>query len=157
MNVNDYIITNSCEEVTVGNTKKGFTYTFGRREPGFYVNQVNFRVVLGIDKNSDFIPSWFNKLRVIKLIDYCIDNYLVDKNQIFYHFSARLNKDYLQLSKIIFSGLSLKELEKLSHILPAEDILEYVKFKATDPYINKSNIVKYDLICYTSWGTHDIK
>ena len=64
----------------------------------------------------------------------------------------------MQLSKIIFSNLSLKELNTLSQILPAEDILEYIKFKPTEPYINsKNNTIAYDLICYTSWGTDDIK
>jgi hypothetical protein len=143
MDLNNYIMMNTHEVPT--------SHKFGRGE---FINHVTFKVLHSADKDKhDFIPESFKELRVINLIDYCVENNVVHKNNIFYHLSHRVNPKNLQLNGIVFKFLSLVELTKLSKILPAEDILEYIKFKPSEPYhtVDRPDKVCYDLYCDVSW------
>ncbi len=118
---------------------------------GEYVSHITFKVLYSTDKDA-IIPYYFKKLRFIRLIDHCIENGIVNKNNIFYHLSPRHDPKNLQLNGIVFKYLSLVDLTTLSKILPAQDILEYIKFKASEPYRTiDSDCVYYDLYCDVLW------
>jgi len=143
MDLNSYIKMNT-HEVNV-------QHKFGAGE---YVNHVIFKVLYSVDKyNGNIIPDSFKKLRFINLIEYCIENQIIHKDKVFYHLSYKLNPINLQLNGIVFKFLTLVELSKLSKILPAEDILEYIKFKPSEPYhtCDRPDRVCYDLYCDVSW------
>lgn len=125
-----------------------------RMGAGEFVNHVTFKVLHGVDNGKDeIIPRFFKERRVIELIEHSINTNLVHKNNIFYHLSYKHSTKFLQLNTIVFKFLSLVELNKLSMFLPASDILEYVKFKISDPYttVDRPDKVCYDLYCEVSW------
>lgn len=143
MDLDSYIRMNTQEVATA--------HKFGRGE---FVNHVTFKVLHSADKDKhNVIPESFKELRVINLIDYCIENDVVSKNNVFYHLSYRVNPNNLQLNGIVFKFLSLVQLTQLSKILPAEDILEFIKFKPSEPYhtVDRPDRVCYDLYCDVSW------
>jgi len=125
-----------------------------RLTAGEFVNHVTFRVLYNLDNGKDeIIPSSFRQLRFIELIEYLINSQITNKNNIFYHLSYRYTSKYLQLDTVVFKFLTLVELNKLSMILPATDILEYIKFKPSEPYfmVDRPDKVCYDLYCEVSW------
>lgn len=143
MDLDSYIKLNTQEVATA--------HKFGRGE---FVNHVTFKVLHSADKDKhNVIPEFFKELRVINLIDYCIENDVVSKNNVFYHLSYEVNPNNLQLNGIVFKILSLVQLTQLSKILPAEDILEFIKFKPSVPYhtVDRPDRVCYDLYCDVSW------
>lgn len=148
MDLNNYITTNPKNPSFNG-------LTAGKFERGVYIDQIQFKIVHGIDVNDQAIPKWFKDLRFMYLVDYCLNEHLVTKDNIFYHFSSRLHPENLMLSKLVFKSLSLKQLVQLSELLPAGDILEYIKFKPSEPYIlnNDASKVNYDLVCYVAWDS----
>jgi hypothetical protein len=115
MDVNRYIIDN----------------TDGGRKP---LNQIQFKMVLGLDKDNMHIPKWFKDKRVIALIDYCVSEFIIDKNRVFYEFSHRYDPFDIKFISFIIYELTLEQLTELSNILPAPDLKEYIKFKPSEPY-----------------------
>ena len=53
------------------------------------LDQLKFKMVLGLDTENKHVPKWFKDKRVIALIDYCINEGIVDKNRVFYKFSFK--------------------------------------------------------------------
>lgn len=153
MDLNNYIITNSKDH------QLSFPERKFRGAPTNTIDHVSFKVIHSIDKDCVTIPEWFKKLRFIALIDYCINNGLVHKDNIFYYFSHRLDPRNLKLDRIVFSQLGLVDLTNLSKILPAEDILEHVKFKPSEPYqtVDRPDKVCYFLHCEISWANEILK
>jgi hypothetical protein len=145
MDMNGYIQINSQEVLT--------SRRFGTFGTGEFVNHVTFKVLHSADKNGDFIPDWFKDQRVIRLIDHCVDNNIVHNKNIYYHISSNLEPGKLKLNGIVFKFLSLVDLTKLSEILPIQEILEFVKFKPSEPYhtVERPDKVCYDLYCFISW------
>jgi hypothetical protein len=142
MDMNGYIRMNSHEVAT--------SQKFGAGE---FVNHVTFKVLHSADKNDNLIPEWFKDQRVIRLIDYCVDNNIVHNKNIYYHMASNLEPGKLKLNGIAFKFLSLVDLTKLSKILPIQEIMEYVKFKPSVPYhtVDRPDKVCYDLYCFVSW------
>ena len=125
MDINKYIIDSS---------------SFKTFEHENHLNQVQFKIVLGLDKNHVHIPKWFKDKRVVALIDYCIDNFIIDKNRVFYYFSHKYDPFDIKFLSFHFKEITLEQLTQLSNILPAPDLKEYIKFKPSEPY-NTSKFV----------------
>lgn len=139
------------------------------------LNHINFRMVLNLDANNVHIPKWFKDKRVINLIDYCINEHIIDKNRIFYNFSFKYDPFNIKFVTFKIMDINLEQLTQLSHILPQPDLKELIKFKPSQPYhtskfsvteppksyieLKRSNTVTfYDLECIldqieTSGGT----
>mgnify|MGYP003338229362 FL=1 len=58
---------------------------------GNHLNQIQFKIVLGLDKDNVHIPKWFKDKRVVALIDYCINEQIIPKERIFYKFSYEMD------------------------------------------------------------------
>jgi len=139
------------------------------------LDQLKFKMVLGLDTENKHVPKWFKDKRVIALIDYCINEGIVDKNRVFYKFSFKYDPFDIKLINFTVFELGSDQLNQLSQLLPTPDLKEYIKFKVSEPYhapkftvvglpkniqeINKSKIKTfYDLTCIidrieTSIGT----
>ena len=115
MDINRYII---------DNTDSG-------RKP---LNQIKFKIVLGLDKDNTHIPKWFKDKRVIALIDYCVSEFIIDKNKVLYWFSYKYDAFDIKFISFLIQELTLEQLTQLSNILPAPDLKEYIKFKPSEPY-----------------------
>ena len=78
MDINKYIIDNSSgNKLPMSNDIR--------------LNQIQFKIVLGLDVNDIHIPKWFKDKRVMALIDHCINEGIIDKNRILYRFSFRFD------------------------------------------------------------------
>lgn len=98
------------------------------------LNQVQFKIVLGMDMNNKHIPTWFKDKRVIALIDYCINEGLIDKNKIQYSFSHKYDPNDFKFISFKIYELSLDGLNQLSYLLPTPDLSDFIKFKTSEPY-----------------------
>lgn len=116
---------------------------------GNHLNQIQFKIVLGLDKDNVHIPKWFKDKRVVALIDYCINEHIIPKERIFYKFSYEMDPFDLKFVSFHIKELTLEQLTQLSHILPAPDLKELIKFKPSEPYHTpKFTITKPDLSNY---------
>ena len=124
-------------------------YINENRKSGGYLNQIQFKIVLGLDKNNNHVPKWFADKRVIALIDYCINEHIVSKDRVFYKFSHELDPYDYKFVSFSFLELTLEQLTQLSNILPAPDLKELIKFKPSQPYHTpKFTVTKPDLSNY---------
>ena len=128
----------------------------------YELDQLTFIMVHALDKNHNHIPDWYKEMRVGKLIDYFINERIINKSQVKYRFAWNygfdpkpFNDDFklenYQLINFTLSDLSLAELTIISNLLPTEDIKSEIGFQVSEPYYLEGDkdklLQKYKLHC----------
>jgi hypothetical protein len=114
------------------------------------LDQIGFAIVHSLDKCHKHIPDWYKDLRVGKLIDYFINEGIINKSQVRYTFTKDSQENFLLINFAIVD-LSLAQLTVISNILPSGDIKSHLVFNVSEPYYlgeDKDKLLeKYRLNC----------
>jgi hypothetical protein len=116
----------------------------------YILDQIGFAIVHSLDKCHKHIPDWYKDLRVGKLIDYFINEGIINKSQVRYTFTKDSQENFLLIYFAIVD-LSLAQLTVISNILPSGDIKSHLGFNVSEPYYlaeDKDKLLeKYRLNC----------
>ena len=149
MDINGFILERSFTETT-----DKYNFSSGNA----WVNQINFDMIHAIDKKNIHIPTWFKELRVRKIFEYLIQIKVLNKNQVKYNFKmadAHPGGEHdfqsaLRFNNLTIEDVNLQKLMLLSRVIPSGDILEYMTFKPSEGYGDKTN---KDLTMYKLHGS----